>query len=278
MLLFGTAGVPISVQDRSTETGIKRIKELGLGCMEIEFVRGVHMNMAKASNIRKVAEQEGIGLTVHAPYFINLNSAESEKVSASKQRILNSARIGALAGAKSVTFHPAYYMGKTSEEVYQKVKEALLEITDTLRNEKIQIDIRPETTGKGSQFGTLDEIINLSQEIQGVKLCIDFSHLYARDIGKWNSYTEFMDILNRVEAELGSSALKDMHLHVSGIEYTPKGERRHLVVQDPGNKFNYKELIYALRDKEAEGFLICESPNLEEDALLFKKIYAINHG
>ncbi len=278
MLLFGTAGIPVSATDRSTETGIKRIKELGLGCMEIEFVRGVHMNMAKASNIRKVAEQEGIGLTVHAPYFINLNSAESEKVSASKQRILNSARIGALAGAKSVTFHPAYYMGKTSEEVYQKVKEALLEITDTLRNEKIQIDIRPETTGKGSQFGTLDEIINLSQEIQGVKLCIDFSHLYARDIGKWNSYTEFMDILNRVEAELGSSALKDMHLHVSGIEYTPKGERRHLVVQDPGNKFNYKELIYALRDKEAEGFLICESPNLEEDALLFKKIYAINHG
>jgi len=202
MLLFGTAGVPISVQDRSTETGIKRIKELGLGCMEIEFVRGVHMNMAKASNIRKVAEQEGIGLTVHAPYFINLNSAESEKVSASKQRILNSARIGALAGAKSVTFHPAYYMGKTSEEVYQKVKEALLEITDTLRNEKIQIDIRPETTGKGSQFGTLDEIINLSQEIQGVKLCIDFSHLYARDIGKWNSYTEFMDIIFLLKLDL----------------------------------------------------------------------------
>ena len=273
MLLFGTAGIPISTTDRSTEAGIKRIKELGLECMEMEFVRGVYMGKEKASDIKEIAEQEGVKLTVHAPYFINLSSAEPEKVSASKQRILDSARIGALAGAKSVTFHPAYYMGKPSQEVYQRVKEALLEITETLRNEKIQIDIRPETTGKGSQFGTLEEIINLSQEIQGVKLCIDFSHLYARDIGKWNSYAEFVDILNRVEAGLGALALRDMHLHVSGIEYTPKGERRHLVVQDAGNKFNYKELMSALRDKGVEGFLICESPNLEEDALLFKKVY-----
>ncbi len=273
MLLFGTAGIPVSTTDRSTEAGITRIKELGLGCMEMEFVRGVYMGKEKASNVKKVAEQEGVKLTVHAPYFINLSSAEPEKVSASKQRILNSARIGAIAGAKSVTFHPAYYMGKPVQEVYKKVKEALLEITETLRNEKIEIDIRPETTGKGSQFGTLDEIINLSQEIQGVKLCIDFSHLYARNTGKWNSYAEFMDILNRVEAGLGASVLKDMHLHTSGIEYTPKGERRHLVVQDPGNEFNYKELMRTLRDKGVGGFLICESPNLEKDALLFKKVY-----
>ncbi len=278
MLLFGTAGIPVSTTNRNTETGIKRVKELGLGCMEMEFVRSVYLKKEKASHINKIAKQEKVMLTVHAPYFINLNSTEPEKLSASKQRILNSARIGAIAGVKSVTFHPAYYMGKSSQEVYQKVKEALLEITEILRSEEVKIDIRPETTGKGSQFGTLNEIISLSQEIPGVKLCIDFSHLYARNTGKWNSYTEFMEILNTVETGLGSSALKDMHLHVSGIEYTPKGERRHLVAQNSENKFNYMELMYALRDKEVEGFLICESPNLEEDALLFQKIYEERGG
>lgn len=269
-LLFGTAGIPISAKNRSTEGGIRQMKALGLDCMEIEFVRGVHMSEAKAYEVRKVAKNEGIELTVHGPYFINLNSAEPQKVKASKQHILESARIGAMAGAKSITFHPAYYGGRAHKEVYKIVKDALIEIVETLRAKHIEIDIRPETTGKGSQFGSLDEIISLSQEIPGVKPCIDFAHIYARDTGKWNSYEEFMKILDNIATKLGADALKDMHIHVSGIHYGPKGELNHLNIQDSANKFKYNELIRVLYERDVGGFLICESPNLETDALLFK--------
>ncbi|MDI6840936.1 MAG: TIM barrel protein [bacterium] len=272
-LLFGPAGIPVTAKDRSTEAGIKKVKELGLGCMEIEFVRGVNMSADKARKVKEIATHEQIELTVHGPYFINLNSKEPDKVRASKIRILDSAKIGAIAGAKSVTFHAAYYGKDKLSEVYRVVRDALVEITETLHNENVKIDIRPETTGKGSQFGTLDEILSLSHEVNGVKPCIDFAHIYAREGGKWNSYQEFMKLLELVETELGTTALKDMHIHISGMQYGPKGEKMHLTFEDKESKFNYKELMRALHEKKVEGFIICESPTLEADALIIKKLY-----
>ncbi|MCK4352657.1 TIM barrel protein [candidate division WOR-3 bacterium] len=272
-LLFGTAGVPLSATSRTTESGIQKINELGLDCMELEFVRGVKMGSEKAQVVRKIADNLGVQLTVHSPYYINLNSKEPDKVKASKQRILDSAKIGALAGAHSVTFHAAYYMGMNPKEVYQIVKDALLEIMENLNQTNIRIDISPETTGKLSQFGTLEEIISLAKEIPGVKPCIDFAHLHARGGGKPNSYNEFMKIIELVKEELGSFALKDMHLHISGIHYGPKGELNHLTFEDPESKFRYKELLQVLKDENVSGFLICESPTLEIDALLIKNIY-----
>jgi deoxyribonuclease-4 len=273
-LLFGTAGIPLSTAEKTNENGIREVKKLGLGCMEIEFVRGVNMSNEKALMIRKVAESLGVILTVHAPYFINLSSSEPAKVIASKQRILSSARVGAMAGAESVTFHPAYYGSKPSNEVYEVVKAALSEIVETLRAEQINIDIRPETTGKASQFGTIDELLTLSNEVSGIKPCVDFAHIYARSVGKFNSYAEFMSILDKVESYLGANALKDMHIHLSNIQYGDKGEQKHLIIQDEDCEFKYKELLKALYDREVCGVLVCESPNLETDALLFKKIYA----
>src|SRR3990170_4481770 len=108
-MLCGTAGVPISSRARDTASGIARIKELGLGCMEIEFVRGVKMGENTAGEVKKVGEKEKVALSVHAPYFINLNSNEKGKVVASAQRITDSARIGALCGARDIVFHAAYY-------------------------------------------------------------------------------------------------------------------------------------------------------------------------
>ena len=286
MLLFGTAGITAQAKEQSTEGGIKRAKEIELGCMEIEFVQGVRMGEEKAKKVRETALSEGIGLTVHAPYFINLSSKEPEKVKASIQRILDSARIGAMAGARSVTFHPAYYGEKSAQEVYKDVKNALLDITSILRSENIKIYIRPETTGKPSQFGTLEEIVLLSQEVSGILPCVDFSHLYARSGGKRNSYDEFIKILELIEKELGSprpspqsgnTALQNMHIHTSGIAYGLKGEKHHTIFEE--SEFNYKALLKALKDKKAGGFLICESPNpgLEDDALLLKKIYNALH-
>lgn len=272
-LLFGTGGVPLSAKEPSIEGGIRRIKELGLGCMEVEFVRGVTANAERAQKIRELAEREGIVLTVHASYFINLASAEPPKVNASKHRILESARIGALMGARSVTFHPAYYGGRSSEEIYTEVKKWLIEITDDIKKEGLDIAISPETTGKPVQFGSLEENIKLVQEIPGVKICVDFAHLYARSIGKLNSYEEFKEVLEKIENGLGKEALQELHIHMSGIRYGGKGEIEHLEFRNEENGFNYKGVLRALKEKEVGGYLICESPILEEDSMLLKKTY-----
>jgi len=269
-LLFGSAGVPRSVKNRSTDRGIRRIAELGLDCMELEFVRGIKMGESAARNIGKLAKEKGIALSSHGPYFINLNAREAEKRTASQERLLDTIRIASLCGARTVVFHAAYYMGDSPDKAYSVVKKNLQDIMHKLKFEQNQVWVRPEVTGKISQFGTLEEVLSLSNEIEGVAPCIDFAHWHART-GKFNSYAEFASILEQIERQLGRAALDNMHIHVSGIAYGAKGEIKHLNLKE--SDFDYVGLTKALKDFNVNGLVINESPNLEEDALLLQRTY-----
>lgn len=270
-LLFGTGGAPHSSATPTTLDGIRRIAGLGLGCMELEFVQGVRMGEAGARLVAETAEKTGIKLTAHAPYYINFNAREPEKLAASQERLLQTARIAKICGAQSVVFHTAFYLGDEPAVAYETIKQRLQDTLAKLRKENNDITIRPELMGKRSQFGTLEEIIRLSSELDGVAPCIDFAHCHART-GAFNTYPEFTALLERVKSALGEAALENMHIHFSGINYTAKGEKNHLNFADAD--LNYKDLLQALRDYDVKGFVICESPNLEEDAQLLQKTYA----
>jgi len=270
MLKIGTAGIPSSTGKGGTVAGVKRAAELGLGAMEIEFVHGIYMKPELARNVRKAAEKNKITLTVHAPFYVNLNSSDAVKKNASMARIVKSAKLGALAGAKSVTFHPAYYTRKEPEEVYQTVKQALLKIKAEVKRSKVDIKISPETTGKHSAFGNLDELLRIAKELN-IGLCVDFAHLHARTGGKLNSRKEFDEILKKVRKILGANALKNLHMHVSGINYTAKGERNHLMLKN--SDFKIKALVESLKKFGVGGVLIVESPNPEQDALYVKSLF-----
>ena len=218
-LRIGTAGIPISTPKPSILNGIKQVRELGLDAMEMEFVRGVNLSSENAKLAKKIAESKDIVLTAHGPYYINLNANENEKRELSIKRILLTAERAWEAGGYSIVFHAAYYMKSEKSETYKKVKEALIRIVKELQDKGITIWIRPETTGKITQFGDLDELIKLSQEIEQVLPCIDFAHLHARSNGKFNTYEEFSAILEKVEEGLGREALDNMHIHFSGIAY-----------------------------------------------------------
>ena len=270
-LRFGPAGIPNRAKTRSTKHGVMEVKNLGLDAMEIEFVRRISLTETSARDVEVVARSLDVALTVHAPYYVNLASTEREKVETSVQRVYQSAVVGSIAGAWSVCFHAAYYMGRESEEVYQMVKEALKSIVKKLQEAGIEIWLRPETTGAPTEFGTLEELVRLSTELEMVLPVVDFAHLHARSNGLYNSYEEFCSVLSLIEERLGKEAISNMHIHVSGIEYGEKGEIRHLNLDE--SDFNYYDLMAALRDFNVKGVLICESPNLEEDALLLKHTF-----
>ncbi len=280
-LLFGTAGIPKSSNKSDSINGIGKIRELGLDCMELEFVRGVRMQEETANAVRRKSLQDKIRLSVHAPYYINLNSAEPEKVQASKDRIYESARIGELCGAKDIVFHTAYYHKDNIEKVYEKIDGILRELIYRLDSEGIDVTLRPETMGKKTQFGNIEEILRLSSENYNsinknnninILPCIDFAHLHARSGGEENSYDHFASYLELVERKLGAEGVNNMHMHVSGIEYSGKGERRHLNLDD--SDLRYVELLRALKDFSVKGLLICESPDNENDALKLKDVYS----
>ena len=269
-LLFGTAGVPLSTSEDSSLAAIERIKALGLDCLEIEFVKGVRMGFDTARKVREKAAALGVRLSVHAPYFINLNSEDPGKRLSSQERLLNTARVGAACGAGSVVFHAAFYGKDSAEKTYEAVKAELKTLLSIVRTERLPVTLRIETMGKRSQFGSLDEVLMLCHDIEGLQPCLDFSHLYARE-GKVNSYTDFHRVLSKVARKLGPRALRNVHIHIAGIHYGDKGEIKHLNLEDAD--FRYDEWLQALHDLAVEGLVICESPNLEEDALMLKKLY-----
>ncbi len=269
-LLFGTAGIPLSTTIPNTPNGISRVRELGLDCMELEFVRSVNISKEKAPLVKKRAEKENIFLTCHAPYYINLNAIEPAKKYASMHRIEKSAEILHECGGWSLCFHPGFYLKQEPSKVYENIKEGIKKIKENLDNKGIDVWIRPETTGKATQFGSYLELLKMSQELEKVMPVFDFSHIHART-SKYNTEDEFRQILLDIESYLGKDGLDNMHIHLSGINYGEKGERNHLILEE--SDMNYQDLLKIWKEFKIKGCVIAESPNIEEDALLMQNYY-----
>ncbi len=272
-LRFGTAGIPIVAHEAGAKTpeGVQAVRNLGLECMELEFVHNVNLNEQSAAIVNDVRQKNDVTLTAHGSYYINLNAVEKEKIGASRGRILDAAKMTRLAGGWSVTFHAAFYLKDEQSAVFSKVQGQLKKITDELNDSGNKIWIRPETTGKATQFGDMKELIALSQANEQVLPCIDFAHLHARTGGKNNTTEEFHELLSMVENGLGKRGLDNMHIHMSGINYTAKGERNHLFLEE--SDFKWRELLKVWKEFKIKGVVVCESPNIEQDALLMKKYY-----
>lgn len=268
---FGTVGSPLSTLPKPGGTigGIDRTAELGLDALELAWVRSVRISPAACEAIRAKAERSGVALSVHAPYFINLN-ADSTEWPKSRKRIMDAAHFGHLAGATDIVIHPGSYFGREPKAVLQKAVPRLKACVQELRKQKNPVVLRPEVMGKTALLGSLEDVLALSQEVEGVLPCVDFAHLHART-GAINSYEEWMEILHSIRTALGDDALQKMHIHLSGIEYTAKGERRHLPFREADLK--YQQLLRALADSGCAGRILCESPILEQDAVLLRETW-----
>jgi len=261
---FGTSGIPRSSARPSTESGIRRAAELGLTCLEMAWGNGVRMSDESADRIALASRETGLALTAHAPYYVNL-CGDAEVRARSIARLVETGRLAARCGAASFCFHPGFYQGQDPHHARVKVWRALLEVTARLGEAGVEVDVRPELTGKPSQVGAFDDILTWCEMIPGVHPCIDFSHHYARLGGAPNRREDFVTMLDQIERRLGAPALARLHVHIAGIEFGPAGEKRHLPLRE--SPFAYRELLAALRERRVGGWVICESPELEDDAL-----------
>jgi deoxyribonuclease-4 len=257
LIRFGTVGSPQTTPGSGTPAAIEHTRLLGLDHLEIAWVQSVRVSDETCAVIKATAAQHHVTLSIHAPYYINLNSQTADLMRKSDERLLAAARKGFLAGARDIIFHPGSYHDQPPDQVYERARKKLLEIRQTLDDEGVDVTLRPETMGKSAMFGSLDEIVQLSRDIPGVLPCIDFAHLHART-GALNSYKEFAGILDTVKAGLGREGLETLHAHLSGIAYTAKGEKQHLPLNEAD--LHYRELLQALVDYEVKGTIAVEAP------------------
>lgn len=271
--LFGTVGSPNSTPSKpgGSQGAIQQIAALGLSALELGWVKSVRVTEATCQVIHQTAVEKGVALSVHAPYFINLN-ADAEEWPKSRKRLMDAAYFGHLAGATDIIFHPGSYFGKPPEEVIPIANQRLQGCANELKTMHNPVILRPETMGKTAMLGSLEDTINMSQSIPGVEPCLDFAHLHARaGDGSVNSYDEWLRIIDVYGTALGRTALQHLHIHLSGIEYSAKGERNHLKLLE--SDLDVKSLFRALHARQCGGRILCESPILEEDALYMKKLW-----
>ena len=247
---------------------IIHLRSINLDAFELGWVRSVRVGEGTCARIKASSEEHDIALSVHAPYYINLNANKVEWPN-SRKRLMDAAHFGHLAGATDIIFHPGSYFGKAPDDVLPIALHRLSECIDELRKAGNPVTLRPETMGKGAMLGSLEDTLTLSAQIDGVEPCLDFPHLHARTgDGRMNSFDEWMDMLELYGSTLGTKALKKMHIHLSGIAYGPKGEREHLPIEE--SDLDLDGILRALCVSGCCGRILCESPILEEDAFLIK--------
>jgi deoxyribonuclease-4 len=237
---------------------LEEFSKLGISCAEIPFTYGIWLDNKQAEEIGKIAEKFKVQLSIHAPYYINLDSNDETKVKASMKRILDSCERAHYLKAKYVVFHAAFYGKDSPEKVYEVVKKRILEMQRIIKKNSWNVSLAPETTGKKSQFGTLKELLLLSKET-GCFFTTDFAHLEARE-GKEN----YLEVIK----ELQKNKIKTIHCHFSGIEYNEKGEKRHVTTEPD----KIKKLLTLLKKSKIEATIINESHNPVEDTLKSIKI------
>jgi deoxyribonuclease-4 len=270
---FGTVGSPISTLKKpgGSVGAILRLKELGLDALELGWVWAVRVSEETCAAIQAAGSEKDVFLSIHAPYFINLNATDEEWVN-SRKRLMDAAVYGSLAGATDIIFHPGSYFGKQPEVVLPIAIQRLQGCLEELRSMGNMVTLRPETMGKSALLGSLDDTLIIAKTLPGVEPCIDFAHLHARPgDGSVNTYDEFSHILEVYGKTLGEKSLTHLHIHLSGIQYGEKGEREHLPLKE--SDLNLDDLFKSLKAFYCHGRILCESPIMEDDALYMKELW-----
>ena len=223
-----------------------------LEAAEVAFTYSVYLKKDDAIKIRKLAKELNIDLSIHGSYYINLNSPDKKKEAMSKKRILDACEIRHYLGAKYVVFHPGFVGKSTREETYENIKKEMIILQKYIEEKKWKVKLAPETTGKVSVFGSLDETLKLAKETK-TAFCIDFAHLKARN----NGDIDFKEVIKKLKGH------KHIHCHYSGIAYSEKGEKHHIPIEIK----EFKTIISELKKQKINCTIICEAPDTYGDAI-----------
>ena len=274
---FGPAGVPPSFRrlKAALEDVPKLLQKEGLDAFEYQAVRWGGKPQIKrevAEKLGSEAEKHDVWLSLHGSYFINF-CGEKNVIEASKQRLIACATAAEWMNAHIVVFHPGFYGKKEPKEVFRNCLEALKDVVESMKTLGIKkVKIGPETMGKQSQFGSLEEILKLCEEVEQTQPVIDWAHLHARDKGRFRTIEDFRKVVEKIENRLGTEAVKNMHCHFTKVEFTEKGEKRHHTLDEAEYGPDFTLLAKVIVEFKLRPVIISESPVLDVDAVKMRDI------
>jgi len=261
--------------DASLQDIPRLLREEGLDAFEYEAIywgEKPQMQKKNAEELGLRARENDVWLSLHGSYFINF-CGEKKIVEASKGRLIACATAAEWMNAYVVVFHAGFYGRKMREEAYKNCVEILRDVVNTMKSLGIKnAKIGPETMGKQSQLGSLDEVIGICEEVEQTQLVLDWSHLHAREFGRFRTVDDFREVVEKIENRLGAEAAKNMHCHFTKIEFTDKGERRHHPLSEGRYGPDFGMLAQTIAEFKLRPVIISESPLLDLDAIRMRDV------
>lgn len=278
MVLFGPSGNSDIFYEQGYKSSLKMpewLRNMELDAYEYSCARGVRINPDMAEKLGSLARENGISLSVHAPYYINLASEDSQAIEKSFDYIIDTSRVAELMGAKRIILHPGS-LGKLSRNrAFENIKKNLYNVLEIMKKIDSKVSLCPETLGKKNQMGTLDEILELCLLDESLIPTLDFAHLHALKAGALQKKGDYEKVFERLFAVLGEKRGKNIHIHYSRVEFTEKGgEKKHWSYDDIEYGPEFEPLAECLTEYGVSATIISESRGtMAEDALKEKKIY-----
>jgi deoxyribonuclease-4 len=275
---FGPAGVPpaFKVMKATLADVPKLLRVEGLDALEYEAIYWGGKPQIKKEDAERLgveARKNDVWLSLHGSYFVNL-CGKKNVVEASKKRLIACATAAEWMGAYVVVFHPGFYGKRPREEVFKSCLTVLEDVVETMRGLGIKnVKIGPETMGKPSQLGSLEEVLTICEEVDQTQLVVDWAHLHARGMGRFRTVDDFRSAVVEIENRLGGEAAKNMHCHFTKIEFTDKGERRHHTLDEARYGPDFWLLAKIIAEFKLRSVMICESPFLDIDAMKMRDIF-----
>ena len=272
---FGPAGVPpmFRVMGASTLDVPKLLRAENLNAFEYEAVQWGQKPQIKqesAIQLGNEAKKYDVRLSMHGSYFINF-SGKRDVVEASKRRLIACCTAADWMGAYVVVFHTGFYGRFEKEYAFKECLQAIKEVTAEIKSLGLKVKLGPESMGRKFQVGSLDEIININEQIEGIQLVLDWGHLHARGLGCFKTVDDFRRVAEEVEQRLGTEVLRSMHCHFSAIEFNSQGERQHHTLDEKRYGPDFRLLAEVIADFQMHPTIICESPVLDVDARRMKE-------
>lgn len=275
---FGPAGNCEDFYEKGYKSTVQApgyLKEMGLTAYEYSCGRGVMLKEDTARRIGEAAAENGVAISIHAPYFTNLCNPDPAKQEGTVRYLLQAAQAVRWMGGKRVIFHPGALMGSSREEARERAEILMRRCVEEVLSAHPDAVLCPETLGKKNQYGTLDEVLSLCAPYgERVVPCIDFAHLHAAGCGCINSEGDFDALLEEAEKALGHARMERFHMHFSHIEYTGAGEKRHRTFAEEGYGPDFALLAPCLSSRGLCPTVICESAGTQaQDAKQMKEKY-----
>lgn len=273
---FGPAGTPWAFKElKQSITELPRfLHEEGLDALEYEAVRWGQKPQIKRENAEKLganAKAHDIWLSMHGSYFISLQS-KKDVAEASKRRLLACATAAQWMNAHMVVFHPGFYMGHGAKETLRSSINIVRNIVEDMQAHGLTVKLGLETMGKRSQFGSLDEVLTVCEQVVQTAPVVDWAHIHARTQGGLVTKADFVRVIDQIEKRLGRDVAENLHCHFSRMEFSVRGEVHHHTLDETLYGPDFRVLAQVIVESGLKPVFICESPLIDVDAQKMRDI------